>query len=297
MALDPRLLLSFVVLAEELHFGRASDRLNLAQPALSQQIRRLEKQVGAQLFTRSSRVVELTDGGRAMLEPARAALRAADQAERAAQEASRISAHPLRVGVSLYIEEVVPAIAAYASKHLDIQLWLSRMHEPQGHEMLAANLLDAFIGVSPPTDDSSIPRAASIGVPLFALLGPRHSIVGRSAIALSDYRQSPIAIFARDSAPAIFDYFVNVFSEGEGRRAITIREFRPSGTGDNAAIVAEVGTGHAVGFGTPATLTSNASHLRILPFAPALTLPTYVSWRAGRSVVVDAFAEHMSDLV
>jgi hypothetical protein len=127
-------------------------------------------------------------------------------------------------------------------------------------------------------------------------LGTRHPIVGRSAIALSDYRQSPIAFFARDAAPAIFDYFVNVFSEGEGRRAISIREFQPSGTGDDAAIVAEVSTGHLVGWGTPATLASNASHLRILPFEPGLTVPTYVSWRAGRSTVVDAFAEHMSEL-
>ncbi len=114
MALDPRLLQSFVVLAEELHFGRAAERLNLAQPALSQQISRLEKQVGPKLYTRNSRMVELTDAGRAMLEPARAALRAADQAERAAREASRVAPHPLRVGVSLYVPQTVPAVATYS---------------------------------------------------------------------------------------------------------------------------------------------------------------------------------------
>jgi DNA-binding transcriptional LysR family regulator len=296
MALDPRLLKSFVVLAEELHFGRAADRMNLAQPALSQQINRLEKQVGSRLYTRNSRMVELTDAGRAMLEPARAALRAADQAERAAREASRISRHPLRVGVSLYIHEAVPAVAAYASEHQDVQLWMSRMHETQGHEMLAANLLDAFVGVFAPTKDLTIARARSIDVPLFAVLSPRHPIARRSAITLSDYRRSPIAMFARDAAPGHFDYIIDVLSEGEGRHAVSIREFRASGTGDNAEQIAEITAGHAVGFGTPATLASKASHLRVLPFDPGLSVPTYISWDAERSAAVDAFADHMSEL-
>lgn len=296
MALDPRLLQSFVVLAEELHFGRAADRLNLAQPSLSQQISRLEKQVGSQLLSRNSRMVELTDAGRAMLEPARAAVRAADQAERAVREASRTSPHPLRVGVSVHINEAVPAVAAYASEHQDVQLWTSRMHEPQGHEMLAANLLDAFVGTFAPTEDLTLARARSIDVPLFAVLSANHPIARRSAITLSDYRRSPIAIFARDLAPALFDHFIDVFSEGEGRHAISLRESRASGTGEKAERMAEIGAGHAVGFGTPANLASAASHLRVLPFDPGLTVPTYVSWDAGRAAVVDAFADHMSEL-
>lgn len=296
MALDPRLLRSFVVLAEELHFGKAAERLNLAQPALSQQIQRLETQVGSQLYTRNSRVVELTPSGRAMLEPARAALRATEQAERAAREASRMSAHPLRVGVNYYIEDVVPAVAAYASARREVQLWVSRMVEPQAHEMLATSALDAVVGVFAPSEGSTVERAPAIDVPLFALVGPNHSTASLSALPLSVYRESPIAIFARDHAPNQFDYFVDVLSEGQGRSSVTMREFTPTGTGSHADMLAEVGAGHALGFGTSATLATRAGHLRILPFDPPLTLPTYVSWHAGRSAVIDAFAEHMSAL-
>jgi DNA-binding transcriptional LysR family regulator len=292
MAIDPRLFRSFVMLAEELHFGRAAERLHVTQPGLSDQIRRLELQVGAALFIRDSRPVELTDAGRAMLAPARVALRAVDQAERAAREAARIGRHPLRVGVTFDLEDIVPAVAAYASNHSNVQLWISRMYETQGHEMLSAGLIDALVG-SVPDEGPGVTRIRAIDVPLFALVGPNHALATRSAVPLSAYRQSPIAMFARDHARDQFDYYINVLSEGQGRQALSVREFRPVGTGSNVEIIAEVAGGHAVGFGTPATLAAPARHLRLLPFDPPLFLPTYISWHTQRSVIVDSFAEQM----
>jgi DNA-binding transcriptional LysR family regulator len=292
MTIDPRLLRAFVVLSEELHFGRAAERLNLAQPGLSQQIRRLEQQVGCRLFTRNSRIVELTDSGQAMLEPARTSLRAADQAERAAREAARITAHPLRVGINFFLEEMVATADAYASKHQEVQLWISRMYEPEGHEMLAAGVIDVFLGVFAPQSDSRLVRKRALDIPLFALIGPQHPLATRPTVPLDAYVQHPIAIFARDHAPAQFDHFVNLLSGGEGRHALSIREFKPAGTGSHTGILVEVGAGHAVGFGTPATLAARAGHLRILPFDPPLSLRTYISWDEGRSAHVDAFTEY-----
>src|SRR5215469_5099282 len=71
---------SFAVLAKELHFGRASNRLFLSQPALSKQIRRLEDVVGGPLFARTRRKVELTEAGRVLLPYAERILREADHA-------------------------------------------------------------------------------------------------------------------------------------------------------------------------------------------------------------------------
>src|SRR5215207_6387492 len=96
MTLDPRLLRPFVIVAEELHFGRAAQRLHVTQPALSQQIARLEQQLGVRLIDRSTHHVRLTDAGRAVLEPARAAVQATD----AALAAARGEAGELMLGFS-----------------------------------------------------------------------------------------------------------------------------------------------------------------------------------------------------
>jgi len=99
MDIELRHLRSFVAVAEELNFTRAAERLHLAQPALSNQIRQLELRVGAPLFVRTTRRVELTEAGKAMLERVPGLLVAVDDAVHAARRASEGHTGTLIIGL------------------------------------------------------------------------------------------------------------------------------------------------------------------------------------------------------
>lgn len=118
MSLDPRLLRSFVVLAEELHFSKAAARLHMTQPALSQQIRRLELQLGVDVFERTRSSVRLSAGGRAILAPARNAVKAAESVEDIAAAVARGERGELRLGFSPGLHYVAQAVLAEAGRRL-----------------------------------------------------------------------------------------------------------------------------------------------------------------------------------
>ena len=96
--MDMRRMRYFMAVAEELHFGRAAQRLNMTQPPLSEQIRKLEEDLGITLFDRNSRGVALTDSGRVFLDGARKAIEELERASQAAQQAEQGMLGLLNVG-------------------------------------------------------------------------------------------------------------------------------------------------------------------------------------------------------
>jgi DNA-binding transcriptional LysR family regulator len=147
MTSDPRLLRPFVALADELHFGRAAERLHITQPALSQQIARLERQLGVTLFDRTRTRVELTEAGAAMLRSARTAVEAATAADEAARSYARGEAGELRLGLSPgahYLAQSLLADFAKARPHVRI-----RAHTDSSGALAAAvadGALDLVLG-------------------------------------------------------------------------------------------------------------------------------------------------------
>src|SRR6201994_2015808 len=110
---DLRLLTPFLTLADELHFSRAAERLHLAQPALSQQIARLERQLGFQLFDRPPRPIALTPAGRALLDRVTPALAQLEQGVLAGKALAGEPMTHLTVGhVSSFAPRLMPLIVA-----------------------------------------------------------------------------------------------------------------------------------------------------------------------------------------
>ncbi len=128
MDVELRLLRYFVAVAETLHFGRAAERLYISQPSLSQQVRRLEGDVGTALFHRDRRSVSLTEAGVRLLPRALAALEAGAQFARAAERESRLSRLDLVVGFhTRWPDHFLPRVLrTYRASRPDVTVQLSQ---------------------------------------------------------------------------------------------------------------------------------------------------------------------------
>jgi DNA-binding transcriptional LysR family regulator len=186
----------FVAVAEELHFGRAAQRLHLAQPPLSQQIRKLEEILGYALFTRTSRSVRLTSAGEVFLERARRTLRNVQEDLDEARSIGRGEVGFLRVGFigSSMLTPLPAVLGQYRRKYPKVHLQLSENFTSNLIQSLSKNALDAgFLRDGDPTDGLIIEPLFS--EPFVAVLPSNHPLTKRKLISAADLRDEPFVFF------------------------------------------------------------------------------------------------------
>jgi DNA-binding transcriptional LysR family regulator len=137
----------FLAVAEELHFGRAANRLNMSQPPLSQAIRQLERELGVRLLERTSRSVTLTDTGRVFADECRRLIGAARRAEDIAAQAEAGLYGTLRIGaVTLAFAETLPRIIArFRASRPGVRLNVEEIDTPKGRDGLLNHEIDVAI--------------------------------------------------------------------------------------------------------------------------------------------------------
>lgn len=202
----------FVAVAEELNFGRAAQRLHIAQPPLSRQIRDLEREVGTPLFERGARGVELTHAGRAFLPEVRLTLAQAERAQRTAQRAARGETGRLRVG---FVEAathsgILPDVLSFFRMHLpSIGLSLLEMDSMQQVDALREGRIDIGIVGTVPLDAERWLRAESVfAEPLVLAVPHEHVLSGRRRFTLADLAPESFVLFPRYAAPTLYDDIV-----------------------------------------------------------------------------------------
>ncbi|TDW75861.1 LysR family transcriptional regulator [Kribbella pratensis] len=183
MDLDLRKLRYFVAVAEELHFGRAAERLHIAQPVLSRQIRALEDEVRAQLFVRTKRATELTPAGRQLLDDARPLLSAADAARRRVARAARGS-KTFTIGFMPGLT-VTEAVRAFGASHPDIDVELIRTTWNDQVDVLHDGRVDVSI-VRLPIDQAGLTVRPLFEEPRVAMLPSDHRLAGKPVIDITD---------------------------------------------------------------------------------------------------------------
>jgi DNA-binding transcriptional LysR family regulator len=203
----------FVVLAEELHFGRAARRLSITQPPLSTAIRSLEDELGVQLFVRDSKHVALTPAGLAFLGEARHILDRVQRASSVAALAARGVSGRLEVGVtgSLVYREVPRIVHAYNRAVPEVDVVLREMSTAdQLDELLRGRLDLGFVNAG------TVPAALQawpLAEDEFVLCLPeRHALAARRQVALRDLADEQFVMFSRDVAPANHDHVIAIFS-------------------------------------------------------------------------------------
>ncbi|WP_225830668.1 LysR family transcriptional regulator [Streptomyces sp. NK08204] len=201
--MELRQLAYFIAVAEELHFGRAADRLHIVQSAVSQQIQRLERELGADLFDRSPRRVRLTAAGERLLPEARAVLAAVEKAR-----ACVVVPAGLRVGTSTGLgTHLDRVLAAFAERAPDVPVELVSLPVGERLARVAAGRLDAaFVrAAEPPPGVRVLPLWPD---PLVAALPAAHPLAARAEIDVADLAELPLALTARRNNPALVDLVV-----------------------------------------------------------------------------------------
>jgi DNA-binding transcriptional LysR family regulator len=212
--LELRHLRSFVAVAEELHFGRAAQRLHLSQPPLSQQIRKLEEILGYALFVRTSRSVTLTKAGEDFLERARRTLRNVERDIDETRSIGRGEVGSLNIGfVGSGMLATLPEIfKAYRETYPRVRLYLHESFTSRVVEGLENGTLDAgILRDGDPTEGLNITTIFS--EPYVAVLPATHPRAKQKSISPGTLRDEPFIYYPRSAGARAFEKPMTLFEE------------------------------------------------------------------------------------
>ncbi|NKC34324.1 LysR family transcriptional regulator [Falsiroseomonas selenitidurans] len=283
--IELRQLRTVLVLAEELHFGRAARRLNTTQPGVSQSLRRIEALVGAPLFERSRGGVRATPAGAALATASRQALEAASQAVAAAREAAGLGAPVLNLGLSAgALRGPVPALLrAWRAGRRAPELRISEGWSDTLADGLRAGRLDLAV-LAGPVEDPALATLPLVEEPALACLPAGHPLARRREIPLAALAGESLILFPPDRGPLLHAAIVEAC-----RRAGFEPRLGPVAMAP-AEVTALVLAGAGIGFLMPGS-AAEVPGLALRPMAPDAPAPgLLLAWRreAARPAVAAA---------
>ncbi|GAA4284918.1 LysR family transcriptional regulator [Brevibacterium daeguense] len=263
----------FVAVAEERHFSRAADRLHVAQPPLSQQIKQLEDELDAALLERTTRRVDLTPAGELMLTRAQALLTEVDRMVQDVRLVAEGAAGVVRVGVvgsaayRLMPEIVQAARTRMPSLHMHVQ---AEMLTPELTEALETGRIDVAV-LRPPVRSEDLEVKLLEQDELMVALPGNHSLADSSSIALSDLADDPFVCYPQGSAVAAATF--------EATRRTGFRPHIAQEAGETSTLLAFVAAGMGVAL---VPMTQRGFSVQGVVFRPLDSAPVVdlaLAWR------------------
>ena len=199
----------FVAVAEELSFRRAAERLHLAQPPLSTQIKTLEGELRVKLFERSTRHVKLTSSGRVFLDEARKVLAAAEQAQQQVRKADLGLAGTLRLGIlaPTATPRLAAVLRAYREKCPGVQLLLHELTSTEQLQRLRANQIDVGL-LRPPVSYPELEHRYLEESPMILAAPAGHRLINVPMITWRDFHNESLVMIHPSLQHGYYDTFL-----------------------------------------------------------------------------------------
>ncbi len=282
--MELRQLKYFVAVAEELNFGRAAGRVYLTQPALSQQIRKLEEDLGVTLFYRTRRQVELTDAGQALLEGARQALVQIDQTVQKVREVGGAGSSRLRVGFPEYANHtpVAGILQTFQRRYPHVELeqheWFLLQHTLQLVSRLRNGALDVGFLLLP-VDDDALAHEHVLSIEIVAAIPENHPLAAEREVPMRALAGERLILFSRRFHPMHYDHIVECCKE-TGFSPDIVQKYEPqvySGPTTYRMVASGAGIGIVV---PPLVTTSRPPGIVFRPLRePTPVLDLVAAWR------------------
>jgi DNA-binding transcriptional LysR family regulator len=288
---EPLYIVSFLAIAEELHFGRAAARLHLTQPALHQRLQRLEETVGARLVHRASHEVSLTAAGRAFEIEARKALVVTDQAVTLAREAASGRMGTITIGFNYAPGERIlqSTLRRLNADYPDVTTALWEARSGPQLDALSAGKLDVALvfggGISQEFRSRRVGTAELVG-----LVGLSHPWATREEVLFRDLAHVQCVLFRRQQSPAMHDAIVAA-AQRCGFTLNIVEEID-----DSSATRVIVSTKPVVGFASNyrARQAPNWGLRAVRLVNPVPTVGMYAVWRPDPRPAVQAFLNSLT---
>jgi DNA-binding transcriptional LysR family regulator len=284
--IDLRLLRAAVVLAEELSFSRAAQKLHVSQPGLTKQIQDLEAILHVSLFTRDRQKVHLTEAGRAFVEESRLALIHQERAVQAAKYVAKGAEAILNLGQSPFVDPLL--ISVMTSIHLplfpELRINITSDYAPELIRRVASGEIEiALLAAGPET-----PQLTQIEVtasPFYVLISETSSLAARRSLSLRELDEIPWIQFARQIQPMLYDVI-----EARARSSGIIASERHDVTSAEQAAQLIYRTGGAAIFSKHDAWRVAMDGLTMRPLGePEISMRTVLAVRNDASRVVSEF--------
>lgn len=291
--MELRQLRYFIAVAEEEHFGRAAEKLGMAQPPLSQQIKKLEEEMGVLLFRRSSRRVALTTEGQAFACTVRKTLAAMERGVDQVRMMARGEKARLRVGfiASAAHSEFPKAVALFRRKHPDILLDLREMHSIHQYQKLKKGELDAGLLMFFQSEITGLECHSFLKEPYMLAVRRDHPLARSCSLDIRSLHRENFVMYPRWNHPTTYDTIMSRF-ERLGVEPAIVQESTTLQT--KLALIA---SGMGIGLLPCRMQATCPPEVRMIPFdwrGEPLMSELRVAWRySGQSPVLESFLDVM----